>query len=737
MAITVDEQHNYHLQTQSTSYLMGLLENGELGHFYYGPRLAEPVNFAELRQRDVQSLEPVLSAEQADFSSDRIMQEYPGFGHGDFHYPAYQIQYENGARISEWQFVGDEITDGKLELNGLPSASAPVGDRHVQTLKVHFQEAQSGLQLTLNYTVFEQADVIVRSATFKNQGQQVLKVPRALSLALDLPTAPYDLLQLSGAWARERQVVRQPLHSGVQSVSSTRVASSAQQNPFIALLNPQATERSGSVYGINLIYSGNFLAQAEVDQDERTRVTIGINPFEFEWTLTPGQSFQTPEAMLTYADNGLSEMSHHFHQFLRQYLIPKRWVDEDRPILINNWEATYFDFNESKLVQFAQKAKQLGIELFVLDDGWFGKRDDDTTSLGDWQVNLQKLPHGLSGLAHQVHDLGLKFGLWFEPEMISIESQLYQRHPEWVIQVPERRMSPSRHQFILDFSRPEVVEAIFKQMASAINAAQLDYIKWDMNRYMTEAYSPALPAERQLEFGHRYILGVYQLYERLTKTFPNVLFESCASGGGRFDTGLLYYAPQAWTSDDTDAMERLRIQWGTSLVYPLNTMGAHVSAVPNAQINRVTSLATRGAVADFGDLGYELDITSLSAAARAEIAQQIKFYRQYRDLFQRGTFYRLQSPFAGNVTAWEVVSDDQQTAIVGRYQVLAVPNPASARICFTGLKETQLYRINDGPVIAGSQLMNAGLWIGQQTDASGALTHGDFASQLFVAKAVR
>lgn len=737
MAITVDRQHNYHLQTQSTSYLMGLLENGELGHFYYGARLAEPVNFADLRQHDVQSLEPVLSTEHADFSSDRIMQEYPSFGHGDFHYPAYQIQYENGARISEWQFIGDEITNGKAELNGLPSASAPVDDRHVQTLKVHFQEAQSGLQLTLNYTVFEQTDVIVRSATFENRGQQELKVPRALSLALDLPTAPYDLLQLSGAWARERQVVRQPLRSGVQSVSSTRTASSAQQNPFIAILDPQATEQNGAVYGVNLIYSGNFLAQAEVDQDERARVTIGINPFEFEWTLAPGQSFQTPEAMLTYTNNGLTEMSHHFHQFLRQYLISKRWVAEDRPILINNWEATYFDFNESKLVQFAQKAKQLGIELFVLDDGWFGKRDDDTSSLGDWQVNLQKLPHGLSGLAHKVHDLGLKFGLWFEPEMISIESRLYQHHPEWAIHVPDRRMSPSRHQFILDFSRPEVVEAIFKQMSAAIKATHLDYIKWDMNRYMTDAYSPALPAERQLEFGHRYILGVYQLYDRLIKAFPNVLFESCASGGGRFDTGLLRYAPQAWTSDDTDAMARLQIQWGTSLVYPLNAMGAHVSAVPNAQLNRVTSLATRGAVADFGDLGYELDITSLSAVEQAEIVQQIKFYRQYRDLFQRGTFYRLQSPFAGNVTTWEVVSDDQQTAIVGRYQVLAIPNPASARVCFAGLNATQLYRVNDGPTMTGSQLMNAGLWIGQQTDASGALTHGDFASQLFVAKAVR
>ena len=733
--------HDFNLQTAHTSYLMGVLENGEMGQYYYGPRLGDKVNYADFRHREFRSVTPTLTEAQADVTMSMIKQEYPSYGHGDFRYPAYQVTYDNGARMSEFEYQDYEIEDGKSKLGDLPSASAAADDQHVQTLHVHLLEKQSGLQLTLNYSVFEDEDMIVRSATFANTGTTDLKLNAALSASLDLSDDQYDMVQLSGAWARERHLYRRPLTRGVQAISSTRNASSAQQSPFLALARKQTTEQAGDVYGFNLEYSGNFLAQVEVDSYNVTRVTMGINPFEFGWQLKPRTRFQTPEVMMTFANNGFNGMSHNFHRFLTNHLISQRWVKKPRPVLINNWEATYFDFNEQKLLDIAKSAKSLGIELFVLDDGWFGKRNDDHTSLGDWQVNLAKLPNGLSGLANKVHDLGLQFGLWFEPEMISKESKLYIKHPEWTIHVPDRRMTPARNQFVLDFSRQEVVDYLFDQIAAAIRETHLDYIKWDMNRHITEMFSLALPAEQQEELPHRYILGVYQLYERLTSAFPNVLFESCSSGGGRFDAGMLYYAPQTWTSDDTDAIERLKIQWGTSMIYPLSTMGAHVSAVPNHQDRRVTSLATRADVAYFGVLGYELDISKMAPAEKATVVEQIKFYKQYRELFQQGTFIRLQSPYDGdgNVTSWMVVSGDQTTAIAGRYQVLAEPNPGYRRLKFAGLNPDLQYTIEgvDGQ-FSGQQLMSAGIFIPALFDerADNKMHTFDFDAKLYVIKAV-
>lgn len=706
--------HDFNLQTTHTSYLMGVLENGEMGQYYYGPRLGDKVNFADFRHREFRSITPTLTAEQPEITLSMIKQEYPSYGHGDFRYPAYQVTYDNGARISEFTYQDYEIIDGKPKLGTLPSASADVDDKHVQTLRIHLLEQQSGLKMTLNYSVFEDEDVIVRSTTFENKGTSTVKLDAALSASVDFSDDQYDMIQLSGAWARERHLYRRPLTRGVQAISSTRDASSAQQSPFLALARKQTTDQNGDVYGFNLVYSGNFLAQVEVDSYNVTRMTMGINPFEFGWQLKSHTQFQTPEVMMTFASDGFNGMSHQFQRFLTNHLISKRWVKEPRPILINNWEATYFDFNEQKLLAIAKSAKSLGIELFVLDDGWFGKRNDDKTSLGDWQVNLAKLPNGLSGLANKIHDLGLQFGLWFEPEMISKESKLYAAHPDWNIHVPDRRMTPARNQFVLDFSRQEVIDYLFDQMAAAIRKTHLDYIKWDMNRHITEMFSLALSADQQEELPHRYILGVYQLYERLTSAFPDVLFESCSSGGGRFDAGMLYYAPQTWTSDDTDAIERLKIQWGTSMIYPLSTMGAHVSAVPNHQDRRVTSLATRAEVAYFGVLGYELDISKMSPAEKATVVDQIKFYKKYRLLFQQGTFIRLQSPYDGdgNVTSWMVVSDDQRTAIAGRYQVLAEPNPAYRRLKFAGLNPDFQYTVDgvEGE-FSGRQLMNAGIFI--------------------------
>lgn len=519
------------------------------------------------------------------------------------------------------------------------------------------------MTLDLNYSIFPLQDIIVKSVKFTNPSSEKLVLNRALSSQLDLPDSNYDLIQFSGTWARERHLYRNQLRPGIQSISSLRTSSSHQQNPFMMLARPQTTDEQGDVFGFNLVYSGNFLDSVEVDQYDTSRILTGINPDEFGWNLAPQTSFQTPEAILSYTTEGMNQLSQQMADFYSQHLVNPRFTHEDRPILINNWEATYFDFNEAKLMTIVNQAHQLGIEMFVLDDGWFGHRDDDTTSLGDWFVDKKKFPNGIEHFSQQVHDLGMKFGLWFEPEMISIDSDLYQKHPEWMIHDPKSTPTPGRHQFVLDMTRPEVIDYLYDLMSHMIESANLDYIKWDMNRHITEMFSSELTSDQQLEMPHRYILGVYQLYDRLTKAYPNVLVESCASGGGRFDLGLMYYAPQAWTSDDTDAAERMLIQFGTSYGYPQSMMGAHVSAVPNDQMGRITSLKTRGAVAFFGDFGYELDITKMAPEELDQIKDQVAFYKQYRHLFQFGKFYRIDSPFvgSGNVISWQVVSDVKGT----------------------------------------------------------------------------
>lgn len=509
MGIFVTPDHHFELTTDHTSYLFNILESGDLGHVYYGPKLAWP-NYANLEANEFRMVMPVLRPDTLEFSLDNLKQEYPSYGHGDFRYPAYQITYPDGSRISEFQYDHYAIVRGKTALPHFPSAFSDGDQDDVETLTVYLEDKTAKLSLALNYSVFPHQDVIVRSAAFTNTGTGSVTLDAAGSFAVDLPSSCFDLYQLSGAWARERHLYHRPLTRGIQSVSSTRNSSSAQQNPFIALGSKQIDDANGAVYGFSLIYSGSFLAQAEVDYYDTTRVTMGINPFDFVWQLAPEESFQTPEGILTYSDQGWNGMSDNFHQFLTHHLLPQRWVNQDRPILINNWEATYFNFNEEKLVALGEKAKALGIELLVLDDGWFGKRNDATTSLGDWEANLAKLPNGLAGLSKKIHGLGLKFGLWFEPEMVSQESNLYKAHPDWVIHVPNRRMTPSRNQFVLDFSRTEVIDYLYRAMSQAIQEAQLDYIKWDMNRHITELYSLALPPEREKELGYRYIQGVYQ-----------------------------------------------------------------------------------------------------------------------------------------------------------------------------------------------------------------------------------
>ena len=740
MSVHVNEEHKlFHLQTANTSYIFQILENGGAGQLYYGAKIPVKTAYTNLASREEHDCTNTLTVDQSDFQLELIKQEYAGLGKGDYRYPAYQITYPNGSRTSEFEYTGYEVADGKERLKNMPSAFDDQGDDS-QTLTVTFKDELANLVLQLHYTVFEKEDVIVRSATFINHGQEAVTLDRALSLQLDLPDHDYDMLQFSGSWARERHLIRTPLRSGIQSIGSLRVASSHQQNPFFALARPHTDNHQGAAFGFNFIYSGNFIDSVEVDQFDTTRVLVGINPDDFGWKLANGESFQTPEAVMTYTSDGLNQMSQQLGAFYQDHLINQHFAHQDRPILINNWEATFMDFNEAKLMKIVDQADKLGIEMFVLDDGWFGHRDDDKSSLGDWFVDQKKFSNGISGFADRVHDKGMKFGLWFEPEMISIDSKLYEKHPDWMIATPGRQGTPARNQYVLDMTRQEVVDYLFEHMSAIIKQTKLDYIKWDMNRNITEMYGAKLPADQQLEFPHRYILGVYQLYARLTEAFPKVLFESCASGGGRFDLGMMYYAPQAWCSDDTDAVERIKIQDGTSYGYTQNMWGAHVSAVPNDQVGRLTSLDTRAAVAYFGDFGYELDITKMAADELATIKKQVAFYKQYRHLFQFGKFYRLDNPDTNNdnVYGWQVVNEDRSEAILTRFQILNGANPAYIRVYFAGLDPEATYTVNDGEEhFSGAELMNAGYFVPRIMDRTKPEKDpSDFSSRLFIAKKV-
>ncbi|PKR84471.1 alpha-galactosidase [Heyndrickxia camelliae] len=726
----------FHLQGKDVSYIFKILKNNQLASLYYGKRVRQRESFAHLLRMEKRGMTACVYEGDSTFSLDIIRQEYPAYGTTDFREPAYQILQEDGSRITNFEYCSHKIYKGKPKLEGLPATYVNT-EEEAATLEITLYDELIQVELTLFYTVFEGVNVITRSAVFMNQGGENIRLVRVMSASVDFVDADFEMVQLSGAWARERCVKSRRLVSGIQSISSTRGTSSAQQNPFIALKRFDANEFQGVVYGFSLVYSGNFLAQVEVDSHDTARVSMGINPFDFEWLLKNGESFQTPEVVMVYSDQGLNGMSQTYHQLYRKNLVRGVWKDRVRPVLINNWEATYFNFNERKILDIAKVAKELGIELFVLDDGWFGKRNNDKTSLGDWVVNKEKLPNGISGLAKKINKLGINFGLWFEPEMVSKESNLYHQHPDWLIHVPNRRLSHGRNQFVLDFSRTEVVDHLYGVMSKILRESSISYVKWDMNRNMTEIGSAVLPAERSREVAHRYILGVYDLYERLINEFPNVLFESCASGGARFDPGMLYYAPQAWTSDNTDAIERLKIQYGTSLVYPLSSIGAHVSAVPNHQVHRYTSLATRADVAYFGVFGYELDITTLSREEKSEIWQQVQFYKKYRELILNGTFYRLKSPFEGNgsITSWMVVSTNKKEAIAGYYQVLNQPNAGFKKMYLKGLDKDLKYEIEGYPrTYYGDELMYIGLDIEKKRAKKGESL--DFQSRIYMIKAV-
>ncbi len=705
----------YHLHNDRISYIFRVVGGTFPMHVYFGARLRQP---GDTLRRWVYCGEEGVSRHEN--IPEALPQEYPTFGSGDLRSPALQITAADGLRSVCLSYRAHEIIEGKPGIAGLPASFDRSGA--CRTLRLTMADELIGLTCDLYYTIFDDCDIVARHTELRNAGDQPLTIERAMSAAVDFDRDDYTLLTLSGAWLRERYIDARPLVPGEQSVSSARGASSLQSSPFMALLDKGATEDTGAAIGFALVYSGNFYAGVSVDPNRQSRAMIGLNPFDFAWRLEPGEAFATPEAVLSWSGAGLNGMSAQFHALFKRHLTRGRYAEARRPYLLNNWEATYFGFDEDKIVTLAAKAAEIGVELFVLDDGWFGRRDSDNCSLGDWIENRRKLPNGLEGLSQRVHALGLQFGLWFEPEMISPDSDLYRAHPDWCIHIPGREQLEQRHQLVLDLSRADVCEYVYRSVADVLARAGVDYVKWDMNRNFSQIGSALLPPERQKELPHRYILGLYGVMERLVSEFPNVLFESCASGGGRFDLGMFYYMPQAWCSDNTDAISRCFTQYGTSLVFPPCAIGAHVSAVPSHQTGRVTTLKARSDVAMGGTFGYELDVTKLPESELAEMRAQLMRVKSVRDTLMYGDFYRLRSPFTTNFAAWMVVSADRREAVVTCVRLRAEARFHHESLLLRGLDPTLTYRVEEtGERMGGDALMAMGLILDfEQGDAASA-----------------
>ncbi|MGT2756098.1 alpha-galactosidase [Streptococcus ovuberis] len=723
------ESQEFHLYNETISYVMGILPNGHIGQLYYGKRVSTDLSYRYLLEDEYRALTSFVYDDGTSFSLQHTRQEYACYGTTDYGLPAFEIEQIDGSCLSHFEYQTYRILKGKPHLEGLPALYLNQEDE-AETLEIELWDKGSQTRLVLSYTVFRGYSVITRQARFEQEGDLPIILNRALSMNLDLPDRDYDWLHLDGSWGRERYVVENPLQNGCQSIYSLKGSSSAEHNPFLALKRPTADEHQGEVLGFSLIYSGNFLAQIDVNAFDKLRVSLGIHPERFSWKLSKGEQFQTPEVVMVYSDAGLNAMSQTFHKVFQKHLVRGYWRDRERPILLNNWEAMSFDFDEEKILDLARQAANVGVEFFVLDDGWFGQRNHEHAGLGDWVTNLEKLPHGLTGIIEQIHQLGMGFGLWIEPEMVNKDSDLFREHSDWILHHPNHSQSHGRFQYTLDLSREEVYQNIYQQLYRLLSDHKIDYVKWDMNRYMTEVFSLMRSADQQNETFHRYILNIYRLYDQLTKAFPKVLFESCSSGGGRFDPGMLYYAPQAWTSDNTDAIERLKIQYGTSMVYPLNSMGCHISASPNQQMGRLTPMETRANVAFFGSFGYELDLSELSKEEYEAIREQIAFYKHYRSVFQFGTFTRLKSPYESDLSAWQVVSEDNETIIVGQYRRLARANIGYQRLRLKGLQADAYYEC-DHQIYSGSQLMEAGFLIRNKDHVGEAK---DFTSRLYILK---
>ncbi len=685
-------QKLFHIQTISTSYVMMVHQTGHLIQLHYGKRVEDSEHLLELYQNYATELgSSTLYDGLGKLTLDTAMLELSSFGKGDYRTPSIELEFNDGSRVSDFTYLEHIRHVSKNHPSGMPHIIETEGV--LETLEISLFDKVKNIEVKLYYTPVTQVDVIVRRLEVINHSNETVIIHKIHSFNLDFNHSKFELVTLDGLWIRERQINKGPLRPGVISIDSKKGVSGANHNPFIGLLGHGTNEKRGDCYGFALIYSGNFSGNVEVSPYGMTRLQMGISDFDFRWKIESGASFDTPEAVMTYSKEGINRMSQNFHSLINKHLIGEKWQNTPRPVLINNWEATYFDFNMAKLVKLAKVAKSVGIELFVLDDGWFKGRNDDKSSLGDWTCDMKKLPGGLKALSDRLKGLGLEFGIWVEPEMVSIDSDLYRAHPEWAIKLRDRTPSLGRNQLILDLTNPEVVDYLYESLVSVFESADISYVKWDMNRNFSDLYSSYLEIDQQSEISHRYVLGLYELLERLTKTFPDILFESCSSGGNRFDMGMLYYMPQTWTSDNTDAVERYEIQYGTSIVYPPSTMGAHVSGRPSHQVLRSTPIETRFNVSAFGVLGYELDLTRLSSFDLKVIKKQIEYYKLHRMLFQFGTFYRHESPFDGNSMSWSVVSEDKHKFIAGHYQKLQKPNPPLETLELEGLHHKEVYGV--------------------------------------------
>lgn len=709
MAIFANEKTGlFQIVTESTEYQMKADKYGVLKHLWYGEKTGCDMEYLQ-SYPDVGFSGNIYDAgNDRTYSLDTLPLEYACDGVGDYRVTGAAAVHPNGSCALDLRYKSYRISKGKYSIKGLPAVYADGSES--ETLEIVLKDKYSDIEVTLRYGVLPKLDIITRCASVANNTSEPVVLTKAASLCLDIPHGEWEWVHFHGRHAMERLTERMPLCHGIQESSSTRGTSSHHQNPTVLLCSPDCTETSGSCIGAALMYSGSFQTKIQLDQMEQVRLVMGINPELFRWELKPSEVFDTPEVIMSYSSNGMEKLSHNFHKVIREHVCRGKYKLAERPVLINNWEATYFDFNEEKILKIAEQAAALGVDMLVLDDGWFGKRNDDCSGLGDWFVNEKKLCGGLGSLVEKIKKMGMKFGLWFEPEMVSEDSELYRTHPEWAIQIPSRKPIRSRYQLVLDMTNPDVREYLFNSISKILRSAGISYVKWDMNRSICDHYTPCLSADDQGEISHRYVLGLYELLERLTSEFPDVLFEGCSGGGGRFDAGMLYYCPQIWCSDDTDAYERTKIQYGTSFFYPVSAVGSHISAVPNHQTGRTTPIETRAVTAMAGSFGYELDLNTLSDSEKQEVRKQITRFKKYGRLIHNGLYYRLSDPMNDKFAVWEFVSEDKKEVLVNGVIFRTEPNRTQYLIKLRGLLPDADYRLdNSGVVYKGSALMNGGI----------------------------
>ena len=707
--IYCEKDRTFTLQTKNTTYQMQVDRYGFLLHLYYGKKTDGCMDYLLTYYDRGFSGNPYDAGEDRTYSMDTLPQEFPCYGNGDFRSTAFAVENADGSMSCDLRYKSHKIFDGKYNLEGLPAVYA--SEQEAQTLEILMEDPVTGVKVVLLYGVLPAQDIITRSVCVKNESSGKIYLNKIESASLDFLYGDYELLTFYGRHAMERNVQRVPVVHGTQKIGSVRGTSSHQYNPMMILAEKETTEDKGNCYAMSFVYSGCFQGEVLKDQLNQTRMMLGLQEEAFRYPVETGEMFQAPEVILSYSSEGMNRLSQNLHHCIRQHICRGKYKEEIRPILINSWEAAYFDFTGDTIYELAKAAKEVNIDMLVMDDGWFGKRDDDNSGLGDWFVNEKKLGGTLGNLIKRINDLGVKFGIWIEPEMVSEDSDLYRKHPDWALTVPGRNPVRSRNQLVLDFSRKEVVDEIYDQICKVLDQGNIEYVKWDMNRSLMDVYSSVTRDQGRVL--HDYVLGLYDFLERLVQRYPNLLIEGCSGGGGRFDAGMMYYTPQIWCSDNTDAIDRLRIQYGTSFGYPVSVVGSHVSAVPNHQTGRKTPLHTRGVVAMSGTFGYELNLMKLSEEEKQEIREQIAEYKSYAPIIQNGLYYRLSDPTTEEICAWEFVHTDekeQSKVLLNIVMQVIHGNMTVNYVKLQGLEETAIYREEkSGKRYTGAALMYGGM----------------------------